>query len=410
MTLEEINSERKSLNEQLKSLKTQRDAKNLALQQRNEMFNSDKFLASLYKVDPTAASFFADKQVKQRQLDINANKLYSETYTPEQKSIVDAKQQNRIRMGDILSTINTLKAKGATETEIKQWQSQYDSLVANDKRLNSLLANLQTPGYTSTEVVQTPNKSTEKGSDKIIISPTENNDKYLEFLKTFDLKNYKNASDFPTSEVIQATASNQGYSISSEDSKKFADSMVAKLKTKSDENYRASDEERKARVARLTEEEKAADFALIVKGIEELKKNPNDPTVLNSVLTSLLRLESGAAIGADEYINRAKDYMSIGDYESFVDEISNPVLNIKEKVLSGSAKTDVQTIQAKYIARMNANKIIESSTLIVPASYYKINKARLDKSKTPADAGNNNAAGYTTPPPTGRAATNADFD
>lgn len=381
MTLEEINSERKSLNDQLKSLKTQRDAKALALQQRKEMFNSDKFLASLYKIDPATATFFADKMAKDRQLNINANKLYSGTYTPEQKSIVDAKQQNRIRMGEILSTINTLKENGATETEIKQWQSQYDSLVANDERLNNMLANLQTPGYTTTEVVQTPNGSTEKGSDKIIISPTKNHDKYLKFLNMFDLKNYENASDFPTSEMIQATASNLGYSISSEDAKNFADSMVKKLKTKSDEKYRAADEDRKAKAALLGEQEKAAEYALIVNGIETLKIRPNDPTVLNSVLTSLLRLESGAAIGADEYINRAQDYMSEEDHNSFKKEIYDPILNIKEKILSGSAKTEVQRIQAKYIGRMNANKIIENATLRVPDSYYKINKDRIDKSK-----------------------------
>ena len=204
MTLEEINSERKSLNDQLKSLKTQRDAKALALQQRKEAFSSDRFLGDLYKIDPATASFFADKMAKDRQLDINANKLYSGTYTPEQKSIVDAKQQNRIRMGEVLSTINTLKAKGAAETEIIKWQSQYDALVANDERLNTQLANLQTPGYVaSSTVLPTPKPV---GVDEILeMSASENSTAYINFRKEL-MKNKYSLDNIPSIAVIVDTA------------------------------------------------------------------------------------------------------------------------------------------------------------------------------------------------------------
>lgn len=401
MTLEEINNERKTLQARLQTLKTQREAKVLALQQRKEAFNSDRFLGDLYKIDPATATFFADKMAKDRQLDISANKLYSGTYTPEQKSIVDAKQQNRIRMGEILSTINTLKAKGATETEIKQWQSQYDSLAANDKRLNTMLANLQTPGYTSTEVVPTPlnkNGADGGGGEKklVVISPSENTGLYLKFLESYDINNYKNASDFPSAEVIKATASNMGYDISATDADVFAKSMVERLKNRSEEKYKAAAEARQTKAANLSEQEKAAEYGLMVSGIESLKTNPTNPTVLNSVLTSLLRLESGAAIGEDEYIKRAKDYMSEKDYEDFINDINDPILNIKDKILSGTAKAEVQKIQAKYIARMDANKIINNATLAVPEEYYKINKERINKSKNPA-AGNNPPAGSSAP-------------
>ena len=136
---------------------------------------------------------------------------------------------------------------------------------------------------------------------------------------------------------------------------------------------------KESRAEQLDKSEKAADYGLMVSGLETLKNKPSDATTLNSVLTSLLRIESGASIGSDEYVNRAKDYMSPEDYESFVNELSSPILALKDKILSGTAKNDIMRIQSKYIAKMNADKIIKNATLVVPEEYYKINKRRINE-------------------------------
>lgn len=236
MTLEEINNERKTLNERLQILKTQREAKVLALQQRKEAFNSDRFLGDLYKIDPAAATYFADKMAKDRQLDINANKLYSGTYTPQQKSIVDAKQQNRISMDRISNFIQSLRENKASETEIKPWLSQYDSLAANDKRLNNMLADLQTPGYTTIEVAQTPPNN--NGTDgRIVMSPTENNNEYVKFRKKLMETKYS-LDKIPTyAEIIDLAIKwenpndkTKKYTISEASAKEIQDEMVATAK------------------------------------------------------------------------------------------------------------------------------------------------------------------------------------
>ena len=82
--------------------------------------------------------------------EINARKeARNAVYTPYQKQLVDAKQQNRIQMDKAIASMNSNSGKSGSETEYLYWKGQAEQLKAEDTRLNNLLAESGLSGYST---------------------------------------------------------------------------------------------------------------------------------------------------------------------------------------------------------------------------------------------------------------------
>lgn len=266
--------------------------------------------SEMNRLDPERAAFDWNRIKEKEQAD---RELRTQVYTPKQKAIIDAKQQNRIRMGEIQGTINTLK----TEVERKPWISQLNVLQSRDIELNDQLAKLGTAGY---EVIgkDTPDPTKQKGGDDedkvlIPISPNTNANDYLSFANSYNISNYKDVSATPSGTTIQAEARLKNYDISSEDAEVIAYNIEKKVQQRDAEAARVAVEKRAKKEWALemankqktmagatwsTQQERAS------QAYNDLKQNPGDFSYRNEALDLLLRNETGAAIAKQETLNR----------------------------------------------------------------------------------------------------------
>ena len=391
MTLEEINNERNTLQARLQTLKTQRDAKVLALQQRKEAFSSDRFLGDLYKIDPATASFFADKIAKDRQLDINANKLYSGTYTPEQKQIIDKKEANRQLWQKASATANQALTN---KDEIAYEKAKQDILrfEAEDTRLANLLAQLGVSGYNGIGVAGDGGKTDpvdkktkyEKASDIVTLALGVDKDGFTTKAKKEDAKSKLlsyNATlgAFPLTES-ELTALNNIIDNAKIPARTLTDEDVIK------EVWEQLDNEQKNSYGVST--------SLFNAGKENFKNGIYGTAIQNFIKTA----NPKEAVMSDDVTMADKGQVSPG-LQALLKKIGydSSIANVKiiATNLGKTASEKIKTILAAVFTYKVNDKFLTPEQKKLFLTRY-LNS--VDPTFNP-DTGNNTAAGNTTPPP-----------
>lgn len=327
---------------------------------RKNQILSDKMIADLYRTDPEAAKFFLQKQQNEAalgtKLDI-ARLKPGAVYTSEQKSIIDAKQQNRIRMGEIQGTINTLK----TETEKKPWLAQLKTMQERDITLNNALADLKTPGYDKIELTNEIDAAKDGvGKGLTVIAPdNENAEAYLEFVNSFKIDDYKDTSETPDASKIQALARKQKYDLSEGNATSIAKSLDEKVNARNTRKSELAEESRKAgSYARQLAKDKAEVGALSL-AYNKLSTNPNDKTYKSSALTSILRKESGASIASSEFLGRMREWLPAADYENLINDMNSIGMLVAGKMSDNAAELFANRIANNYLDKVDTGKMLE---------------------------------------------------
>jgi hypothetical protein len=94
-------------------------------------------------------------------------------YTPEQKQLMDAREQNRLQMQKAQSSMNQALS-GKNQEQYQYWKGQVDNLKLNDTRLNNQLASTGLQGYETIQdqteplepVVTAPENNTQGNYEK----------------------------------------------------------------------------------------------------------------------------------------------------------------------------------------------------------------------------------------------------
>jgi hypothetical protein len=125
-------------------------------------------------------------------------------YTPEQKQLIDAKQQNRIQMDRAMSSMNTA-LDNKDKTNYDYWMAQVTALKAKDTELNDKLAALGLSGYSKVgeEVKTGETKLVEKPEVKPYELAKQLVDRVLDVKNGFTTKSKK---DVATQELINYNA------------------------------------------------------------------------------------------------------------------------------------------------------------------------------------------------------------
>lgn len=124
--------------------------------------SDNEMWSRLYNVDPERAKFDWERKV-------DVEKVKTGVYTPEQKQLIDARQQNRIQWDNAAGSYNIALGRGDTESA-KHWKSQMDNHKAVDNSIVERLAYIGTAGYAtpkggSVDGGEKTNKKIEVGSD-----------------------------------------------------------------------------------------------------------------------------------------------------------------------------------------------------------------------------------------------------
>lgn len=121
-------------------------------QAKRDYFNSDAFLSRVYQLDPNTAQFLAGRRDAQTKRDLEETKIEADkynksaVYTPEQKRLIDAKEQNRLEMQNVSKSARTAKIQ-QDKNEYERWSKAYESLKARDIELTKALAATGLTGY-----------------------------------------------------------------------------------------------------------------------------------------------------------------------------------------------------------------------------------------------------------------------
>ena len=137
-----------------------------------------------------------------------ASRRSSGVYTPEQKQLVDAKQQNRINLDRATASLNSAMQRG-DEDQIGYWDSQVKSLKANELRMANKLAELGVGGY------ETSSQTTPEAAMPGTIGDSVDLDKDVTRRREFmDGYKPKALAEVPTESDIMADAMEKGFKIS----------------------------------------------------------------------------------------------------------------------------------------------------------------------------------------------------
>lgn len=358
--------------------------------------------SEMYRLKPEQAKFDYTRTKEKEQAE---RELRTQVYTPKQKSIIDAKQQNRIRMGEIQGTINTLK----TETERKPWLAQLRELQARDIELNNQLAELGTAGYAAMgQGVSKPDPQ-EGGTELIPISATTNAEKYQAFTAKYKPEKYKSASEVPTPSQIMTDASLDGYALSQESADKIYTDVTGVVKERTEETITKAEEARKAaEEARNRRREIDASLESKFPSIRDDIKLANDMLAIipegdsgigsarNEAVKKLSRKASNEALAGSDFVQalgRSGILSTLTSWSKVNVNITDAEWNtLKTRILS--AVESVKSRRATAVAD-------------IPGA-----DARLEKLRFPSGGstgGSNPGSNTRNPPPTGRRATDADF-
>lgn len=151
----------------------------------------------------------------------------SSVYTPEQKQLVDAKQQNRISMDKAISSLNEATKRGDSEY-ITYWDNQVKALKANDQSLNDRLADMGVGGYSKTGTTGIPvtDPVTNGGAETGPVDLDKDVGSRREFMEAYTPKRL---ADVPTESDIMADAMENGYKISRAGASQIKEELQAKV-------------------------------------------------------------------------------------------------------------------------------------------------------------------------------------
>lgn len=136
-----------------------------------------------------------------------ATRRSSSVYTPEQKQLVDAKQQNRINLDRATASLNSAMQRG-DEEQIDYWDAQVRTLKANEQRMANQLAELGVGGY---ETATTITSASPSEADSGIVDLDKDVTRRRDFMDGYKPKAL---AEVPTESDIMADAMEKGYKIS----------------------------------------------------------------------------------------------------------------------------------------------------------------------------------------------------
>lgn len=116
-------------------------------------------------------------------------------------------------------------------------------------------------------------------------------------------------------------------------------------------------------------DKKAAVGALLL-AYNNLQTNPTDKTYKSSALTSILRRESGAAIGASEFMGRMKEWLPPEKYQKLQNEMSGLGMLVAGKLAPNAADIWQSKIADKYLDDVDTGKLLRFMDAMIP-SYAK---------------------------------------
>lgn len=116
-------------------------------------------------------------------------------------------------------------------------------------------------------------------------------------------------------------------------------------------------------------DKKAAVGALML-AYNNLQTDPTDKTYKSSALTSILRRESGAAIGASEFMGRMKEWLPPEKYQKLQNEMSGLGMLVAGKLAPNAADIWQSKIADKYLDDVDTGKLLRFMDAMIP-SYAK---------------------------------------
>lgn len=313
-------------------------------------------------------------------------------YTPEQKSIIDAKQQNRIRMGEIQSTINSM----TTETERKPWIQQLEALQANDIELNNKLADLGTSGYKSlsTTATKAPPGGSETGEELVTIAPNKNSKIWKIFANPYfeTAKSIKSEGDVPTWQTIQSDASDAGYDISDDNAKGIRESMLGivqpKIREANEAEVKKRDAAERARQARVQAFSQHKDFLASVQTVKAIQADPINQTNIQLGISELLKILSGTGVSDIERMNTVLS-LTPTDYQN---KVRSQARQLGKAFVDKFLKMD-NVVLAEYATHVNPQLIAGELKKRIPSESWKWAEANSTGSGTDGKTGKGNIYG-----------------
>lgn len=172
-----------------------------------------------------------------------ASRRSSSVYTPEQKQLVDAKQQNRINLDRATASLNSAMQRG-DEEQIGYWDSQVKGLKANEQRMASQLAELGVGGY------EVASAASPEAVTPVAIGGAVDLDKDVTRRREFmDGYKPKALAEVPTESDIMADAMEKGYKISRSGAAQIKAELASKVQagySDKDNRQREADAARRA--------------------------------------------------------------------------------------------------------------------------------------------------------------------
>ncbi len=121
----------------------------------------------------------------------------------------------------------------------------------------------------------------------------------------------------------------------------------------------AQDEKQIAESKQKNLEDDVAKYGSLQLAYNNLLKDPNDKTAKSSALTSVLRMESGAAIGDSEFLGRMKEWLSPADYQNLLNDMTGAGILVAGAISQNVAEANTKRIIDSYMDRVNTSKVIE---------------------------------------------------
>ena len=113
-------------------------------------------------------------------------------------------------------------------------------------------------------------------------------------------------------------------------------------------------------------DEATAKYGPLLYSIEELTNKPDDIASKATALTSVLRVESGAAIAESEFARRMQGWLTDEEYRQMIDEMTSMGIIAKGMFNPDVREADVNKITTRYLDKVNANEIIDFAKSSIP--------------------------------------------
>lgn len=124
--------------------------------------------------------------------------------------------------------------------------------------------------------------------------------------------------------------------------------------------------------------DKRAAVGALLLAYNNLQTNPSDKTYKSSALTSILRRESGAAIGASEFMGRMKEWLPPEKYQKLQDEMSGVGMLVAGKLAPNAADIWQSKIADRYLDDVDTRKLLSFMDAMIP-SYAKPKDGKKEK-------------------------------